>query len=312
MFRRSGQSSYQFGHTLFLIGSGWLVFTLYMAVFLACMDLIKVFNKSFSYGFFVALSLTVCMLIYGYINYQHPSKQVFNIFINKPLIDKDKLKIVAISDLHLGLGTDIKLLSRNIDRINAESPDLILIGGDLIDNSVEPVAAMKMETELNRLNAPMGIYMSPGNHEYISGIKACTNYISKTKIQFLIDSLVGLPCGLQIVGRDDLSNRKRLSVGDWTSLTDKGKPIIVIDHQPVNLDEAQRIGADLQFSGHTHYGQIIPLNWLTNYLFDIAYGYEKRNDTNYYVSSGLALWGPPFRIGTNSEFVVFNCSFSDL
>ena len=309
-FRDSKQIPFCIGQTIFHIGSGWLVFTLYMVIFLACTDIIRLFNKSFQYGFFVSLALTVCLLIYGYINYKQPVKQVINVSVNKPIAGSDKIKIVATSDWHLGLGTDMKLLKKYIDLINAEKPDLILIGGDLIDNSVVPVLLQEMEKEMNRLNAPMGIYAVPGNHEYISGINECSGFISKTNIQLLKDSAVTLPCGIQIIGRDDYINKNRLSMHEWSRLTDPSKPIIVIDHQPYNLSEIQKIGADIQFSGHTHNGQFFPLNFVTNLLFDISYGYEKRENTHFYVSSGLAIWGPPFRIGTKSEFIVFECTFA--
>lgn len=309
-FRDVKQIPFTLGHVLFEIGSGWLVFTLYMVIFLACTDLIKLFNHSFSYGFLISFGLTISLLVYGYINYQHPKKQVINISINKPIINRDKLKIVAISDWHLGFGTDKKRFKKDVDLINAEKPDIILIGGDLIDNSITPVISQEMDKELNRLNAPMGIYMVPGNHEYISGIKECTEFINKTKIQLLRDSAITLPCGLQIIGRDDYSNQARLSANVWSKLINASEPTIIIDHQPYNLNEAQLIGADIQFSGHTHDGQIIPLKFLTNYLFEVAYGYKKRGNTNFYVSSGLSLWGPPFRIGTNSEMVVFECTFA--
>lgn len=297
-------------HWIYQIGTGWLAFTLYMVIFLACMDLIKVFNHSFSHGFPIALSLTAILLLCGFVNYQHTRKQVVNIVINKPLEDRDKLKIVAISDWHLGYGTSKKLFHKNISLINAEKPDIILIAGDLIDNSILPVISQQMEKGLNRLEAPMGIYMVPGNHEYISGIQDCVDFLKKTKIQLLTDSVATLPCGLQIIGRNDYSNKKRLSANDWTALINPALPIILMDHQPVHLEDAQHINVDLQISGHTHHGQLAPFHLITDRLFEISYGYQQRGNTHYYVSSGLALWGPPFRIGTNSEFVVFECSFA--
>ena len=308
-FRNSKHIPFLTGHVFYQIGTGWLVFILYMIIFLACTDLIKVFNHSFNYGYYISLLLTSCLLIYGYFNYQHPKKQVFNIVINKPLAGVDQLKIVALSDWHLGFGTNKSRFKRDVDLINTEKPDIILIGGDLIDNSTTPVIVGEMEKELNRLQARLGIFMTPGNHEYISGIEACQDFLQKTNIQLLKDSLVTLPCGLQIVGRDDHSYRNRLAANDWARLTDSSKPLIIIDHQPYQLQEAQQMKADLQFSGHTHNGQVIPLNYITNYLFELGYGFKKMNDTYYYVSSGIALWGPPFRIGSQSEIVVFNCSF---
>jgi len=297
------------GHVFFQIGTGWLIFVLYMVVFLACTDLIKLFNHAFQYGFLTSILLTFSLLLYGFINHQHINKQVINISFNKSLADTDKLKIVALSDWHLGLGISNDRLRKNIDLINAEKPDIILIGGDLIDNSILPVNDREMDKELNRLEARLGIFMAPGNHEYISGFNACRDFISKTTIQLLRDSMVTLPCGLQIIGRDDYSRRKRLKAIDWAKLIDKSKPAILIDHQPFNLQEAQQIGVDLQLSGHTHNGQIIPLKFVTDKMFEISYGYRKMGGTHYYVTSGISLWGPPFRIGSASEIAVFECSF---
>ncbi|MDR2472508.1 MAG: metallophosphoesterase [Tannerella sp.] len=308
---RNTKVPFDVGHMLFLTASGWLVFTLYMVILLGITDLIKVFNNSFHYGFLTSLILTVSLLVYGFINYQHPVKQVFNIVINKFSTSSPRhLKIVAVSDIHLGYGTDKTLLHKNIDRINAEKPDIILIGGDLIDNSVVPVEEEEMERELNRLEAPLGVFMTPGNHEYISGSERCKNYIeTKTKIRYLQDEIVMLRDSLQLLGRDDRSNRRRRTAEYWRQHSDPRKPLIIIDHQPYNLNEAQELNADLQFSGHTHHGQVFPINLLTKSMFDIAHGYEKRGDTHYFVSSGLAVWGPPFRIGTNSEYIIFNIRY---
>jgi len=299
------------GHILFQVGSGWLVFILYMVVFLLCFDLIRVFNHSFHYGFHISILLTISLLVYGYINYQHPIKQVINIPVSKSVPQQDKIKIVAVSDWHLGLGTNMKRLKKDVDRINAEKPDLILIAGDLIDNDVTTVVMQEMDREINRLHAPMGVYMAPGNHEYISGIDKSVDFIKKTTLTILKDSMVTLPCGLQIIGRDDISNRHRMSAKEWAALTDSSKPIILIDHQPNQLADAQLIGADLQVSGHTHNGQFIPITFLTNNLFELGYGYKKSGDTHYYVTSGIALWGPPFRIGTKSEIAVVGVEFRE-
>jgi predicted MPP superfamily phosphohydrolase len=309
-FLRNAKSvPFSVGHFIYQFGTSWLFFVLYMVIFLAATDLFRLFNRNFSYGFIISFVLTICLFIYGYINAKHVNKQVFNININKPADGVNALKIVAISDWHLGLGSTKAQINNVISMINREKPDVILIAGDLIDSSVQPVISQQMDKDVNRLEATAGIFMVPGNHEYISGIEACKRWIQNTKITLLMDSLVTLPSGLQIIGRDDLSNHKRMSASDWKSLTDRNKPAILLDHQPSHLEDAQTIGTDLQISGHTHHGQIIPISWLTDYLFEVSYGFAKRKDTNYYVSSGVSLWGPPFRIGTDSEIVVFNVTF---
>ncbi|MDD4115117.1 MAG: metallophosphoesterase [Massilibacteroides sp.] len=289
-------------------GSVWLVFSLYMVLFLLFFDLLRCIYKPFSLGFYGAFGLTLCLLLYGYYNYKHPEIREYTITVKKSM-PVSSLKIVAVSDVHLGLGTGKRALTGYIDRINVQRPDIILISGDLIDNSVLPLKQERMEEELNRLSAPLGVYMVPGNHEYIAEIEECVDFIRSTQIQLLRDSVVSLENGLQLIGRDDRSNHCRKTLSELLKKTVLEKPMILLDHQPYNLDRTVSAGVDLQFSGHTHRGQIWPLSWLTDRLFELSYGYERRGETSLYVSSGLSLWGPPFRIGTDSELVVFNLIF---
>lgn len=307
------------------VGTGWLVFTLYMVILLGIFDLLKLFNWKFKYAFYVSLGLTLSLLGYGYYHYQHPKTKVINLVINKSLIPPDipsdstgaggygpkghSLKIVAVSDIHLGYGTDKTMLKGYVERINALQPDLILIGGDLIDNSVVPLRTERMEEELSRLKAPLGIYMVPGNHEYISGIEASIDFIRQTPVTLLRDTAITLPNGIQLVGRDDRHNSRRQSLEMLTTCLDPSRPVILLDHQPYHLKQTEDAGVDLQFSGHTHHGQIWPLSLVTDYLFELSYGYKQMGNSHLYVSSGLSLWGPPFRIGTDSELVVFHVTF---
>lgn len=297
-------------HFIYEVGNGWLVFVLYMTVFLLLFDLVGVFNKSFHQGFPIAIILTIGLLSYGFYVYKHPQTKVINIHINRPIDSPSKnLKVVAISDLHLGYGADKQQLKKYIRMIREQKPDLILIGGDLIDNSVAPIRQQKMEEELSQLYAPLGIYMVPGNHEYISGIDESTAFIHRLPFHFLRDSVVTLSNGIQIVGRDDRTNPHRKTLKELTRAVDHDRPILLLDHQPYHLEQAEAAGIDLQFSGHTHRGQVWPMSWLTDQLFEVSYGYKRKGKSQFYVSSGLALWGPPFRIGTISELVVFNLTF---
>ena len=148
--------------------------------------------------------------------------------------------------------------------------------------------------------------MVPGNHEYISSIEECEEYLAKTPVTMLRDSVVTLPQGLQIVGRDDRSNSGRMSLEALLAKTDESKPVIVLDHQPYELALTDSLGADIQISGHTHAGQIWPLSILIDLMYEQAHGYRKWNHAHIYVSSGLSLWGPPFRIGTRSELGVID------
>lgn len=296
-------------HTMYEVGTGWLIFTLYMVLFLLAFDLLKLCRVPFNYGFILSLIFTVVLLGYGYYNYRHPKTNIINIALDKPLADDAKpVKIVAVSDLHLGNGTGKTALKRYVKMINEQNPDLILIAGDLIDNSVVPLYTENMMEELSELKAPLGIYMVPGNHEYISGIKASARFIQDTPIQLLRDSVVTLPNGMQLIGRDDRSNTARRSLQELMAGIDKSNPIILLYHQPYKLTESEAAGVDLQFSGHTHRGQVWPMNWVTDHIYEQSHGYRQWGNSHIYVSSGLSLWGPPFRIGTESDMAVFHLS----
>jgi hypothetical protein len=296
-------------HTMYEVGTGWLIFTLYMVLFLLAFDLLKLYRVPVNYGFILSLIFTVVLLGYGYYNYHHPKTNTINIALDKPLAgDAKPIKIVAVSDLHLGNGTGKTALKRYVKMINEQNPDLILIAGDLIDNSVVPLYTEKMMEELSELKVPLGVYMVPGNHEYISGIKASARFIQDTPIQLLRDSVVTLPNGIQLIGRDDRSNTARRSLQELMAEIDKSKPIILLDHQPYKLTESEAAGVDLQFSGHTHRGQVWPMSWVTDYIYEQSHGYRQWGNSHIYVSSGLSLWGPPFRIGTESDMAVFYLS----
>lgn len=289
---------------LFNIGSVWLVFTLYMVLALLITDISKLFVPTLkTYGFVVSFGFTVCLLTYGYFNYKHPDINHLDITLDKPL-QGQPMKIVAISDVHLGNGTRKPQLQKFVEMINAQEPDLIIIGGDLIDNSLIPLYQQKMAEELNQLKAPMGIYLAPGNHEYISGMEACEQFLKGTPIRLLRDSIVTLPNGLQLIGRDDRSNRRRLPIAELMKQADSTKPTLLIDHQPYEVAKKDSLGIDIQFSGHTHRGQVWPLSLLVDNMYEQSHGYRKWNHSHAYVSSGLSLWGPPFRIGTKSDMLV--------
>lgn len=304
LFARNVDIPVSLSKGLFNIGSVWLVFTLYMVMALLATDIIRVFAPfTKSIGFGISLGFTICLLAYGYINYKHPEINYIDIRLKKPL-QGDPMKVVAISDVHLGNGTRKPQLKKFVEMINAENPDLIVIGGDLIDNSLLPLYQQNMAEELNLLKAPMGIYLAPGNHEYISGMKECERFLKYTPIHLLRDSVVTLPNGLQIAGRDDRSNRRRMSISDLMKKTDPNNPILLIDHQPYEIAEKDSLAIDIQFSGHTHRGQVWPLNLLVDNMYEQSHGYRQWKNSHVYVSSGLSLWGPPFRIGTQSDMAV--------
>ena len=189
--------------------------------------------------------------------------------------------------------------------INAEHPDLVLIAGDIIDGSMRPLKEEKMHEEFQRLKAP--IYACIGNHEFYSGESGAKQFYHDAGIQLLQDS-IAIVGDLCIIGRDDRTNIHRKSLGkimaENTSLISHSSFLILLDHQPYHLEQAERHHIDFQFSGHTHHGQVWPISWITESIYECAFGAYKKGHTDYYISSGLGIWGGKFRIGTRSEYVV--------
>ena len=290
---------------LFQVGSVWLVFLLYMVLALLVVDVVAWMGLRIPYRFWISLVLCLTVLVVGHYRYKHPKVNVVPLSFEKECTLAKPLTIVAVSDVHLGEGTGRKALARYVDLINAQHPDVIVIAGDLVDNSVGPLYRDHMADELARLSAPHGIFMVPGNHEYISGIEEVEQFLKSTPITLLRDSVVTLPGDIQLIGRDDKSNPTRVSLDTLMARTDVTRPVIVLDHQPYGVAKADSLGVDLLFCGHTHRGQVWPLTWVTDRLFEQSHGYRRWPHSHVYVSQGLSLWGPPFRIGSDSELVVF-------
>ena len=188
-----------------------------------------------------------------------------------------------------------------IDLILAEQPDLVLFGGDIVDISLRPLLEGDYASEFARIQAP--IYTVLGNHEYIGNEADAERFFADAGITLLRDSTAFVE-GIAVIGRDDRSNpgRKPLSA---LSVPPECFTIL-LDHQPYHLEEAQAAGIDFQFSGHTHRGQVWPLSWVTDALYEKSWGHHRRGSTQYYVSSGLGIWGPKTRIGTRSEYLVLH------
>ena len=239
------------------------------------------------------------LFLYGHLNYKHKVRQELTITSNK--VTKP-IKAVLLSDLHLGYHNRRDELHRWIDLINGEKPDVILIAGDIIDGSLRPLKEQRMYEEFSRLQAP--VYACLGNHEYFSGQPGALQFYKDAGIHLLMDSIAVIDSSLVIIGRDDAMNMRRKPLADLAKTIDKSMFSIVLDHQPHHLEKAEKAGIDFQFSGHTHRGQVWPISWITDAIYECSWGSYQRGKTRYYVSSGMGIWGGMFRIGTRSEYVV--------
>ena len=306
---------------LYKWGTSWLFILIYFFIVFLVKDLIGLVNhflhfmpddaiSRYTKDNWVGLGFMVgfigLLMFCGYLKYQWKVRVDVPVYTQKSLGAKDSLKIIAISDLHLGYGIGEGELKKWVEMINAEDPDVVLIAGDLIDNSTRPLNEGKFAEYLNGIKAKNGVYMCMGNHEYISGLSQSLEFLKKTNINLLRDSYVEIDSSFYIVGREDKSNPDRKPLKEIVAGLDKSKPIILLDHQPYNLEESEECGIDIQFSGHTHQGQVWPISMITKAIYEIDHGHIKKGNTDVYVSSGIGIWGGKFRIGTQSEYVVIN------
>lgn len=298
-------------------GTSWMIAFLYVFMLILFVDLFRIINsfapiadKETVRGIFhhnaltavTGLGITALILLYG--NWQYHNKKRSHITIKTEKIDKP-MRIVGISDLHLGYTISKKELNRWAELINAENPDMVIIGGDLVDNQLRPVWMHSLDKELRKINAPLGIYACTGNHEYISGIKNSADFYARSGITLLRDSIFQTN-GLTIIGREDHSRKNRKTLPELIKNSDNRTFSILLNHQPYDLDEAVREGIDFQFSGHTHRGQVFPASLIADKIFELSHGYLQKKNTHFYVSSGLGIWGGKFRIGTRSEYLVLD------
>lgn len=258
-----------------------------------------------------ALLVTVVLLAVGHYTFRNPSVTEHAVSIDKQSATVKNLKIVYFSDIHLGYQLGKDRLREYVQLIMDQKPDIIFLGGDLIDHNLTPLVFHRMDEELNKLKAPLGVYMCMGNHEYFDNIPEKIEWLEKqSAITLLRDSVVEVAGSFYVVGRDD-RKVERKNLDELLVGLDPSKPVIVLNHQPVNLREEVDNKADMAFYGHTHNGQLFPANLILDFLYEMPYGYKKNGQTNLFVSSGLGIGGPQFRIGTQSEIVVVDVTFAD-
>lgn len=288
-------------------GTSWLFILLYIVLTFILLDIGRAIGiipktiliKSVNGSIIITLLLTA-IFTYGYFNYMHKFRVPITIITNKNI--RRDVKIAMLSDMHLGYHNRKNELHRWIAMVMKEKPDMLLICGDIVDRSIRPLEYENMAKEFRQINIP--IIACLGNHEYYGGEAHSQRFYKEAGITLLRDSSITID-GINIVGRDDKSNTNRKSINKIIDKQNSDKEFnLLLDHQPYKLDEAEQAGIDFQFSGHTHYGQVWPISWITNALYEDAYGTLKKGKTFYYVTSGIGIWGGKFRIGTRSEYVI--------
>lgn len=286
--------------------SFFTVFLAYTSLFYLLFDVIFIlvkkckFNKIFSYlkklylhGFTVFF-LSIIITCYGIYNAEHLVVKHYSFTVNKNV--KQNYKIALMSDLHYGTGTYIKDLEFIVDNINKEQVDIFLMVGDIFDEATKKNEKQEFYKMLKRIKTKYGIFMVEGNHD-IS--KTCVNdNLEKQGVIILSDTYQLINGDFYLVGRKD-KLEKRKTLNTLLDGINKTHTIILLDHRPVEIFKASKV-VDLQFSGHTHKGQLWPGN------FFVRSGVCNMNDYTLYTTSGIGTWGVPIRTSGSSELVIIN------
>lgn len=310
-----------------IIGGFWMAFMLYGFLLLLLSDIIALvlrlpgivnsgnimaFRK---WSYIAVVFFSFILIAGGFVNSLIPRFKTYDISINKYAGGLDNFRIAAVSDIHLGSTIRKGSMEKLSEILVRQKPDLVLLLGDILDGEIGPVMRGDLLKYFNCPKCRDGLYAITGNHEFIGGAKKTIPYIESKGIRILKDEVVEIDGGIQLIGRLDRDSKRfygkeRKNLSELVSRTDLSKPVILLDHQPFDLKETEKHGIDLQLSGHTHNGQMWPLNYITSRMYELSYGYLKRGNTHFIVSSGFGLWGPRVRSGSRPEVLVINIRFT--
>lgn len=305
------------------IGSFWLAIMMYLFFAVLIIDLgrlilyiLPVKPGYFGIGtvdlkkylFYFVVAFTAVVIIAGHINALFPRVKRIELKIDKQAGARRTLHIAAASDIHMGTLVGPRRTARLVEMLNERKADIILLAGDIVDEDLAPVIHYDLGQSLVKLKAPLGVYAITGNHEYIGGAEAAVAYLEEHGITMLRDTTIKIDGSFYLAGRNDRDSKRfsanqRKDVAGVLEGVDFSFPVIMMDHQPFNLDQVVKAGVDFQLSGHTHHGQLWPFNYLTQAIYEVSWGYKQKGNSHFYVSSGYGGWGPPVRIGNRPEIL---------
>lgn len=298
----------------YLLGSYWIALIYYglmlvifcnLIAFAQDLSGIHVFRQSAQTTGLIIIGILFVLMVYGTYNASNPTVTNYTIKVAKPA-KTEKMRVVLVSDIHLGKINDERLVNKIVAMANPLEPDVVLLAGDTFDSDINSVYRKNSLDNLAKIKNKYGIYASMGNHEYIQGeSNAMAVYLEDKGANVLINSYAELPNGVFVYGRDDYSNSKETLKLNGINES----PVIIMDHQPRRLNETENQGADLLVCGHTHKGQIFPNNFITKLMYEIDYGYKQMGNLNVIVTNGIGTWGPPLRIGNTPEIVCIDIIF---
>lgn len=279
----------------------------------------RVWKKIYGSGA-IPILLTTVILVGGYLNLHNVVQTSYTIRTEKD-IRAEGYRIALIADIHYGVSLDYEELLQKCAEINATEPDIVILCGDIIDGSATGEQMREVYRALGTLKSEFGTYYVHGNHDrpfsydtYTYTVEDQMNAMQQNGIVILDDEVVQIAEDFVLVGREDRS-ADRFGYGTRESLdllfakVDTDDFVLTLDHQPSEYAENGKIGTDLLLSGHTHGGQLFPINWIQKLIpfNDGVYGlYEIDGDTTAIITSGFATWNYPVKTAAPAEYVIID------
>lgn len=331
---------------MMLVGNYWLGVLLYTILIILLADIVRLLlkrskridpEKLKSRKLFAAVG-TGCILaimavsLWGVINAGIIHTTEYEVTVNKEAANIDTLDIVLVADFHLGYNVGCGQMERMVEKINEQHPDLVVIAGDIYDNEYEALDDPdRLVSILRGIESKYGVYAVYGNHDVEEKILAGFTFPSEEQqkasstemdeflkdagITLLRDESVLIDNSFYLYGRPDARRPgrgilERKTPQEITADLDSDIPVIVIDHEPDELQELADAGVDLDLCGHTHDGQMFPGNLTIRLFWENAYGYLRKDQMHNIVTSGIGLFGPNMRVGTIAEICSIRVNFA--
>ena len=317
---------------LVVAGSLYLAAMFYMVIVALLADCVRLADRLFHFfpssfladpnpflrATWLALAGLLCItIVVGNHLATHPRLCCLDLSVARKSSPLNELTIAVVSDIHFGTVVGEKQMNRIVLLVKQANPDLVLLVGDIFDEDVDDCQRMAIVALLKEIARvpPLGVYAVTGNHEYYSGLAKAVSVLGEGSVTVLQDSVALINQAFNLVGRKDLTAQRmgggRKSLHELLESSDRALPCILMDHQPFHLEEAENNKVDVQFSGHTHHGQLFPLNLFYRWIYETSWGYVKKGETQVVVSCGAGTWGPPVRTNSISEVLKIRMKFVD-
>lgn len=326
------------------ISTYWIGIMLYSLLYVVLFDLLRLIAKHtklkntllFSRGSVISIgsvvvACAVATCLYGIFNARNIKVNEYSVTVNKSCGSDKHLKAVLVADLHIGYAIGVDHITNMVEKINQQDADIVIIAGDIFDNSYDGMDDPEgIKAQLRSIKSKYGVYAVYGNHDIDEKIlmgftfdwggkqlhsEKMTNFMKDCNIKLINDESVLINDEFYLVGRRDTDkpgteDGTRAEISELTKDLDKTKPIFVLSHEPDELQKTADAGADIDFSGHTHDGQLFPGNLTIGLFWENPCGMIKKDNMYSIVTSGVGVYGTFMRVGTDAEICSVDIDFA--